>query len=374
MLSGDNGILQQTTNARTRTIHANVLEQMQLEASAYTVDKSTGKYSDSLINYLKSKSIISDISGEEDKWLINVTTLLGSNQSMGKGTYPNDVYVLEKQSTSTGSIVNTKVATTMPIKIAATKTNQETYIVTYYKYSAIEKLELGNIVVSGNMQGKKENETVKNLYKDVEWIMAWTYLRETETWTKIEDGEQELNGDVIVKLYDIENKITYKNYNESMLSESFDCALVIEGEGNMSESLSSNTWRGNSNLYTHISEGYICDGITSISKKTFRGCNKLSKVEIGNTVKHIGANCFENCRKLENITIPNNVTSIDELAFNKNDMRSIEINIDKEKDYIAGAPWADAEETMSEDEEVRYIIKWKNETKYYKQKTHNDVF
>lgn len=55
-------------------------------------------------------------------------------------------------------------------------------------------------------------------------------------------------------------------------------------------------------------------------------------------------------------------------------MRSLEINIDKEKDYIAGAHWADAGETMSEDEEVRYIIKWKNETKYYKQKTHNDVF
>ena len=146
MLSGDNGILQQTTNARTRTIHANVLEQMQLEASVYTVDKSTGKYSNSLIDYLKGKSIISDISGEEDKWLINVTTLLGSNQSMGMGTYPNDVYVLEKQDISTGSIVNTKVATTMPIRIAATTTSQITYKVVYYENTTIENLTLGNLV------------------------------------------------------------------------------------------------------------------------------------------------------------------------------------------------------------------------------------
>ena len=146
MLSGDNGILQQTTNARTRTIHANVLEQMQLEASAYTVDKTTGKYSNSLIDYLKSKLIISDISGEEDKWLINVTTLLGSNQSMGNGTYPNDVYVLEKQSTSTGSIVNTKVASTMPIKIATTTTNQVTYNVKYYGNTTSENLTLGNLI------------------------------------------------------------------------------------------------------------------------------------------------------------------------------------------------------------------------------------
>ena len=84
MLSGDNSILQQTTTAKTRTIHVNVLEQMQLEAPAYTVDKTTGKYSNSLIDYLKSKSIISDISGEEDMWLINVTTLLGSNPTDGQ--------------------------------------------------------------------------------------------------------------------------------------------------------------------------------------------------------------------------------------------------------------------------------------------------
>ena len=35
----------------------------------------------------------------------------------------NDVYVLEKQSTPTGSIVNTKVASTMPIKIATNNTS-----------------------------------------------------------------------------------------------------------------------------------------------------------------------------------------------------------------------------------------------------------
>ena len=161
MLSGDNGILQQTTTARTRTIHANVLEQMQLEASAYTVDKTTGNYSNSLIDYLKSKSIISDISGEEDKWLINVTTLLGSNQSMGKGTYPNDVYVLEKQDTSTGNIVNTRVATTIPIKIASTSTNQVTYIVKYYGNTNSENLTLGNLFDDKSQVMADESEKIK---------------------------------------------------------------------------------------------------------------------------------------------------------------------------------------------------------------------
>jgi len=161
MLSGNNSILEQATRAKTKNTNANVLEQIQLEASAYTIDKNTGVYSNSLIDYLKSKSIISDISGEEDKWLINVTTLLGSNQPKGNGTYPNDVYVLEKQDTSTGSIVNTKVATTMPIKIAATNTSQITYTVKYYENANNEKLILGNLFDNDTQVEVDESEKLK---------------------------------------------------------------------------------------------------------------------------------------------------------------------------------------------------------------------
>ena len=156
------GILQQATNARTKTIHANVLEQMQIEASAYTVDKTTGKYLNSLIDYLKEKSIISDIS-EEDKWLINVTILLGSNQSMGKGTYPNDVYVLEKQDTSIGSIVNTRVATTMPIRIATTN-SKKVYNVVYYGNSTGENITLGNLSDSTSESSIDESEKLKKYF------------------------------------------------------------------------------------------------------------------------------------------------------------------------------------------------------------------
>ena len=35
MLSGDNGLLNRTTEARSKTIHANVYEQLQLEELAY---------------------------------------------------------------------------------------------------------------------------------------------------------------------------------------------------------------------------------------------------------------------------------------------------------------------------------------------------
>ena len=49
MLSGDNGLLNRTTEARSKTIHANVYEQLQLEELAYLSDKTTSKTSSTLI-------------------------------------------------------------------------------------------------------------------------------------------------------------------------------------------------------------------------------------------------------------------------------------------------------------------------------------
>ena len=214
MLSGDNGLLNRTTEARERTIHANVLEQMQLEASAYTVDKSTGKYSDSLINYLKSKSIISDISGEEDKWLINVTTLLGSNQSMGNGTYPNDVYVLEKQSTSTGSIVNTKVATTIPIKIATTTTSQVKYNVKYYGNNTSESLTLGNLFDDNSQVVADDSEKLKAYFNSPDSRDGnGNYIDNDTIGVKISD---------LIYIGDIQPDTSYHFYNGYVYKEMWD--------------------------------------------------------------------------------------------------------------------------------------------------------
>ena len=218
MLSGDNGILQQTTNARTKTIHASVLEQMQLEASAYTVDKTTGKYSNSLIDYLKSKLIISDISGEEDKWLINVTTLLGSNQSMGKGTYPNDVYILEKQDTSTGSVVNTKVATTTPIRIAATSTSQVTYKVVYYGNDTSESINLGTLTdenKSNNNDLAKLTTDFKNMDEgEFSYVLFSENDYEIMTITDYDENDMRY---YYIKYNGTRYKITIDNSGESSL-------------------------------------------------------------------------------------------------------------------------------------------------------------
>ena len=181
MLSGDNGLLNRTTEARERTIHANVFEQLQLEELAYLTDKSTSRDTSTLIGYLQSKSIIGNEIGEDTgKYQVNVTVLLGSKQSLGNGDATSelkDVYMLEKQNVSSGSIVNTKVATTQPIRIAATTTSQVTYKVVYYGNNTSSVANLGNLSDSIKISNPSAptgdttdyTETLYNYYKDMNY-------------------------------------------------------------------------------------------------------------------------------------------------------------------------------------------------------------
>ena len=77
---------------------------------------------------------------------------------------------------------------------------------------------------------------------------------------------------------------------------------------------------GNVNIVDNIykdGEGIIVfDGIvTSIGEYAFRGCSKLTSIEIPDSVTSIGEGAFYECIKLTSIEIPNSVTSIGRDAF-----------------------------------------------------------
>ena len=174
-LTGDNGLLTKASDAKIETVNANVFEKLQIEELAYLTDKSTLKETSTLIEYLQSKDIIEDEIGGEGsgKWQINVTALLGTRQSLGNGDATvelKDVYMLEKQSVPSGSIVNTKLASTTPIKIAAT-TTQITYKVVYYGNGTSETLTLGNLTDDNDssstpVASTDESEKIYNAVKD----------------------------------------------------------------------------------------------------------------------------------------------------------------------------------------------------------------
>lgn len=102
MLSGDNTILNQAINAKTNSIHGNIIEKLRLDVTGNYIDKLTGNTSNGIIEYLTSKEIIGEEIKDENneetrKWQINVEKLLGSKQSIGNGSNYKDVYMLEEK-------------------------------------------------------------------------------------------------------------------------------------------------------------------------------------------------------------------------------------------------------------------------------------
>ena len=66
---------------------------------------------------------------------------------------------------------------------------------------------------------------------------------------------------------------------------------------------------------TSLTNITIPDSVTSIGSRAFYGCSGLTEVTIGNGVTIIGDLAFDGCTSLTNITIPDSVTSIGDLAF-----------------------------------------------------------
>ena len=59
----------------------------------------------------------------------------------------------------------------------------------------------------------------------------------------------------------------------------------------------------------------IPNGVTSIGKGAFMGCDEPIIITIPDSVTYIGSYTFYNCKELTDITIPNSVTSICKYAF-----------------------------------------------------------
>ena len=102
MISGNNSILNQATNAKTSTIDQNIIEKLKLDVTGNIIDKATRNTTNSMIEFLQSKEIIGEEIKDENnegtgKWQIDVEKLLGSRQAIGNGTNFKDTYILEEK-------------------------------------------------------------------------------------------------------------------------------------------------------------------------------------------------------------------------------------------------------------------------------------
>ena len=198
MLSGENGILTKGTQASEETIHANVYEQLKLKATEYFIGKSLGNAEEStLIEHLQSeiKPIIGDELGEEGsgKYQINVENLLGTTQKYGNGTATGsdtstykDVYMIEKIEPETGSIINTKLASNKPIKIASNNENNQ-YTVKYYGTKA--GLQNGKLLGNIGDTAKGQTDIATKIMKYLNDPNSYSYDRQLVTNLGINEGD-----------------------------------------------------------------------------------------------------------------------------------------------------------------------------------------
>ena len=89
-----------------------------------------------------------------------------------------------------------------------------------------------------------------------------------------------------------------------------DGTLTISGTGEMNYYYT--PWRAN---YSRIKKVILKNGVTSICREAFYGCNSLTSVTIPNSVTSIEREAFKWCNSLRSVKITNGVTSICREAF-----------------------------------------------------------
>ena len=328
MLTGQNGILTQASNAKTEQSHGAVREAIALLYNEYQIQKRTG----SVTKLASTESV--KIEGKEERALANTTVtfldflkgeneaginyikdeinnildvekLTGGKQALGNGTGTDDVYKIEDDGTS--------------------------YKIIYYE-KATTSLEISVIT-------KEEGEQDPFSYTQADIDKTLKYF----TWEMVdvtEENREEYGYDesMVGKKVAIITGTKENYYSSSERGGTFPLKKIviprtIEGSDYVDIKYTY-AWQGNSLQYLGNLETVIylndlgtfsllgCKDLTNvkltrnneISSSSFVATN-LETIGIPNEVKTIEDNAFRECQKLTTINIPNSVTSVGYHAF-----------------------------------------------------------
>ena len=166
MLTGPNGLLNKSVEAKIENSHGEVRERLQLETNAYLSEKLEGKYTKDLLTYLQEHEFVE---AESNKVLIDNLSQGGKSIVTGKGTEETDIYKLEEKTEETGS--TTKLASTEIVKIAETTSKEKKYSINYYDEKGNIK-EIG-ILKDSNNSSNSDSEEEEDL---IHFTLQGTYL------------------------------------------------------------------------------------------------------------------------------------------------------------------------------------------------------
>ncbi len=160
-------MLTKAEEAREANSHAQVKDELQLEMHNYEIEKRTKNANLTLIEHLKNAGFIK---GVDDYYVVQVDKV--GNPALGKGTdrTTGDVYVIEKENSTTGNI--TKLATVQEsdvkqiTKVADESMESEDWVLRYYKTSSDVKTLLNltsTVSLEDDDRGNPTVPTVKTV-------------------------------------------------------------------------------------------------------------------------------------------------------------------------------------------------------------------
>ena len=327
MLTGQNGILTQASNAKTEQSHGAVREAIALLYNEYQIQKRTG----SVTKLASTESV--KIEGKEERALANTTVtfldflkgeneaginyikdeinnildvekLTGGKQALGNGTGTDDVYKIEDYGTSYKIIYYEKAATSLEISVITKEEGEQDP----FSYTQADI-----------------DETLK--------YFTWEMVDVTEENREEYGYDESMVGKKVAIITG-----TKENYYISMKGGTFSLKKIviprtIEGSDYVDIKYTY-AWQGNSLQYLGNLETVIylndlgtfslvgCRDLINvkltrnneISRSSFHYTN-LETIDIPNEVKIIDSYAFAECQNLTTINIPNSVTSIGYDAF-----------------------------------------------------------
>ena len=325
MLTGQNGILTQASNAKTEQSHGAVREAIALLYNEYQIQKRTG----SVTKLASTESV--KIEGKEERALANTTVtfldflkgeneaginyikdeinnildvekLTGGKQALGNGTGTDDVYKIEDYGTSYKIIYYEKAATSLEISVITKEEGEQDP----FSYTQADI-----------------DETLK--------YFTWEMVDVTEENREEYGYDESMVGKKVAIITG-----TKENYYISMKGGTFPLKkIVIPRTIEGSDYVDINTdWTNNSLEYLGNLETVIylndlgtfslvgCRDLINvkltrnneISRSSFHYTN-LETIDIPNEVKIIDSYAFAECQNLTTINIPNSVTSVGHNAF-----------------------------------------------------------
>ena len=333
MLTGQNGILTQASNAKTEQSHGAVREAIALLYNEYQIQKRTG----SVTKLASTESV--KIEGKEERALANTTVtfldflkgeneaginyikdeinnildvekLTGGKQALGNGTGTDDVYKIEDDGTSYKIIYYEKATTSLEISVI-TKEEGEQDPFSYTQADIDKTLKYFTWeMVDVTEENREEYGYDESMVGKKVSIITGT---KENYYIFREGGTFPLKKIVIPRTIEgsdyVDIKYTYASQGNSLqYLGNLETVIYLNDLGTFSllgckdltnVKLTRNNEISSSSFYaTNLETIDIPNEVKTIEDNAFRECQKLTTINIPNSVTSVGYNAFESCPKL----------------------------------------------------------------------------